>query len=84
MASKLKLKLKLSNLFFLREVAERFDLFNKTLNQLPKMTIYSPQDIAVFSNLIGSLLKVYEAIYYHYLILESLHFYSQSMSRVTA
>ena len=33
--------------------------------------IYSPQDIAIFDNLIGSLLEEYEAMYHYYLIWEA-------------
>ena len=32
--------------------------------------IYSPQDIAIFDNLIGSLLEAYETMYHYYLIWE--------------
>ena len=33
-----------------------------------KLLLYSPQDIAIFDNLIGFLLEAYEAMYHYYLI----------------
>ena len=39
--------------------------------EIYKIIIYSPQDIAILDNLIGSLLKAYEAMYHDYLIWEA-------------
>ena len=35
---------------------------------ISNIIIYSPQDIAIFDNLIGPLLEAYEAMYHYYLI----------------
>ena len=40
-------------------------------NALLDIIINSPEDIAIFENLIGSLLEVYEAMYHYYLIWEA-------------